>query len=287
MNNISGFSSTTRITGLMGLDTDSLVQQLMQAERIPLDSLYQKRTLVEWKRDAYREVINRLRGLKSTFFDIVNRSSYILSASAIKVLSARTGSNTYLEVSANADAQIGTHQVKVIQLATGDTAISRDPVSRSITGKVSENLNLAGKSILVNLDGVSREIALEDYSLNENSENYIVTRLQDSLDKAFGEGKLVVGFESGQLTIGTTGGATRVTVDKPASGAQSGLEALGLSAGDSNRIKLGDTLENLQDKLNLPLEFNENGEVQFSINGKLITASERPTALAVDASMRP
>ena len=277
MNNISGFSSTTRITGLMGLDTDSLVQQLMQAERIPLDSLYQKRTLVEWKRDAYREVINRLRGLKSTFFDIVNRSSYILSASAIKVLSARTGSNTYLEVSANADAQIGTHQVKVIQLATGDTAISRDPVSRSITGKVSENLNLAGKSILVNLDGVSREIALEDYSLNENSENYIVTRLQDSLDKAFGEGKLVVGFESGQLTIGTTGGATRVTVDKPASGAQSGLEALGLSAGDSNRIKLGDTLENLQDKLNLPLEFNENGEVQFSINGKLITAKKTET----------
>jgi flagellar hook-associated protein 2 len=277
MNNISGFSSTTRITGLMGLDTDSLVQQLMQAERIPLDSLYQKRTLVEWKRDAYREVINRLRGLKSTFFDIVNRSSYILSASAIKVLSARTGSNTYLEVSANADAQIGTHQVKVIQLATGDTAISRDPVSRSITGKVSENLNLAGKSILVNLDGVSREIALEDYSLNENSENYIVTRLQDSLDKAFGEGKLVVGFDSGLLTIGTTGGATRVTVDKPASGAQSGLEALGLSAGDSNRIKLGDTLENLQDKLNLPLEFNENGEVQFSINGKLITAKKTET----------
>ena len=193
------------------------------------------------------------------------------------MLSARTGSNTYLEVSANADAQIGTHQVKVIQLATGDTAISRDPVSRSITGKVSENLNLAGKSILVNLDGVSREIALEDYSLNENSENYIVTRLQDSLDKAFGEGKLVVGFDSGLLTIGTTGGATRVTVDKPASGAQSGLEALGLSAGDSNRIKLGDTLENLQDKLNLPLEFNENGEVQFSINGKLITAKKTET----------
>jgi flagellar hook-associated protein 2 len=150
-------------------------------------------------------------------------------------------------------------------------------VSRSITGKVSENLNLAGKSILVNLDGVSREIALEDYSLNENSENYIVTRLQDSLDKAFGEGKLVVGFDSGLLTIGTTGGATRVTVDKPASGAQSGLEALGLSAGDSNRIKLGDTLENLQDKLNLPLEFNENGEVQFSINGKLITAKKTET----------
>ena len=77
INNFSGFSSTTRITGLSGLDTDTMVQELMKAERIPLDKLYQKRTLVEWKRDAYREVINRLRGLKSTFFDIMNRSSYI------------------------------------------------------------------------------------------------------------------------------------------------------------------------------------------------------------------
>ena len=277
MNSISGFTSTLRLTGLSGFDTETIVQELMKAERIPLDSLYQKRTLIEWKRDAYREVINKLRGLKSTFFDIVNRSSYILSANAVKVMTARTSSNKYLDVSAGSGAQAGSYQVKVLQLATGDTAISRAPVSRAITGTVSEDLNLAGKSILVDLDGVSREIALEDYSTDESSDNFIAARLQASLDEAFGAGKLVVGFESGQLTIGTTGGATRVTVGNPASGAESGLEALGLVPGDSNRIRLNDTLEKLQDRLNLPLEFNENGEVQFSINGKLIAAKMSDT----------
>ena len=230
MNNISGFSSTTRITGLSGFDTDSMVRELMQAERIPLDSLYQKRTLVEWKRDAYRDVINRLRGLKSSFFDIVNRSSYILSTNSIKVMAAKTsGDAKYLDVSANSTAQAGNHKVKVIQLATGDTAVSGSPVSRRIAGVVSDQLNLSGKSIMVNLDGVSREIALEDYSLEEGSPDYIATQLQASLDAAFGEGKLTVGFESGKLSIGTSGGATRVTVGNPASGTESGLDALGLN----------------------------------------------------------
>ena len=266
-----------RITGLSGFDTETMVQELMKAERMPLDSLYQKRTLVEWRRDAYREVINRLRGLKSSFFDIVNRSSYILSTNAVKVMSARTGSDKYLDVSASSDAQAGSYHIRVIRVATGDTAVSKDPVSRMITGTVSDDLNLAGKSILVDLDGVSREIALEDYSLDEGSENFIAARLQASLDSAFGAGKLVVGFESGKLTIGTAGGATRVAVGNPDSGAESGLEALGLNPGDSNRINVSDTLEKLQDRLNLPLEFNENGEVRFSINRKLITAKMTDT----------
>lgn len=274
---ITGFSSKTRITGLSGLDTDTMVQELMKAERIPLDRLYQKRTLVEWKRDAYREVINRLRGLKSTFFDIVNRSSYILSTNSVKVMSAKVGSNAYLDVTAVADAQAGSHRVRVLQVATGDKAVSGAPVSRAITGEVSDDLNLSGKSIMVTLDGVSKEIALDNYSLNPADPNYIATQLQDALDKAFGTGKLTVGFESGKLTIGTTGGATRVTVGNPADPEKSGLSALGLKAGDSNRISLNDTLEKLQDKLAEPLQFNENGEVQFSINGKLITAKKTET----------
>lgn len=274
---ITGFSSKTRITGLSGLDTDTMVQELMKAERIPLDRLYQKRTLVEWKRDAYREVINRLRGLKSTFFDIVNRSSYILSTNSVKVMSAKVGSNAYLDVTATADAKAGSHRVRVLQVATGDKAVSGAPVSRAITGEVSDDLNLSGKSIMVTLDGVSKEIALDNYSLNPADPNYIATQLQDALDKAFGTGKLTVGFESGKLTIGTTGGATRATVGNPADPEKSGLSALGLKAGDSNRISLNDTLEKLQDKLAEPLQFNENGEVQFSINGKLITAKKTET----------
>lgn len=273
----SRFSSTTRITGLSGLDTDTIVQELMSAERIPLDKLHQKRTLLEWKQEAYREVISKLSGLKSSYFDITNSSSYILSTNAIKVISATSSSSSYLSVSANSSAQTGIYKVKVIQVATGDTAISKNSVSREITGTVSEDLDLSGKKIKVELDGVSREIMLDNYSLDEESENYIAKKLQKALDEAFGAGKLVVKYASGQLSIGTTGGATKVTVSDPASGAESGLAALGLVSGASNRISLSDTLEKLQEKLNTDLKFDDNGEVQFSINGKLITAKKTDT----------
>ncbi|MFP3681733.1 flagellar cap protein FliD N-terminal domain-containing protein, partial [Pseudomonas sp. SIMBA_041] len=46
-----------RIGGLAsGMDTESIVKKLMDAERIPLNKLKQKKQKDEWKRDSYREM---------------------------------------------------------------------------------------------------------------------------------------------------------------------------------------------------------------------------------------
>ncbi|HOJ12580.1 MAG TPA: flagellar cap protein FliD N-terminal domain-containing protein, partial [Clostridiales bacterium] len=34
-----------------GLDTDKIVSDLMKVERIPLDRLYQRKQIAEWRRD--------------------------------------------------------------------------------------------------------------------------------------------------------------------------------------------------------------------------------------------
>ncbi|MFN3367732.1 MAG: flagellar cap protein FliD N-terminal domain-containing protein, partial [Exiguobacterium mexicanum] len=39
-----------------GIDTESIIKQLMTVERIPVDRLDQKKQLTTWKVDAYREV---------------------------------------------------------------------------------------------------------------------------------------------------------------------------------------------------------------------------------------
>ncbi|WP_454193544.1 flagellar filament capping protein FliD [Paenibacillus sp. Marseille-Q7038] len=50
-----------RISGLAsGIDTDSLVKDLMTAARTPLNTLNQKKQLVEWQRESYREVNSKL-----------------------------------------------------------------------------------------------------------------------------------------------------------------------------------------------------------------------------------
>jgi flagellar hook-associated protein 2 len=49
-----------RISGMVsGMDTEQMVKDLMKAHRVPLDKLFQKKQLEEWKRDSYRD-INKL-----------------------------------------------------------------------------------------------------------------------------------------------------------------------------------------------------------------------------------
>ena len=46
-----------RVGGLAtGMDIEAMVNKLMEAERMPLDRMEQDRTLLTWKRDAFRDV---------------------------------------------------------------------------------------------------------------------------------------------------------------------------------------------------------------------------------------
>lgn len=290
MNRINSFTSQMRMTGFSGLDTESIVADLMRAERIPLDTLRQKRTLVEWKQEAYRNITNLLNGFRSKFFDIVNRSSYMLSSSSIKVMTAASSNSNYVSVSASSSAVAGEIRIKVKQLATADTAVSSAGVTKGITGTIDEDklADLAGKKIFIELDGVSREIILGGSTGEE-----FVQQLRDSLDAAFGKttikdtngqsidvSKFTVGYdqETGQFTINTANGATNVTVygTRGATDELAGLDDLGLKEGQSNRLSLRTPLLNMQDIFD-PSMFDEEGNAEFTINNETFTIKSTDT----------
>ncbi|MCS7459946.1 flagellar filament capping protein FliD [Paenibacillus doosanensis] len=59
-------STSIRMSGLVsGLDTDSIVKNLMKAESAPLNKLLQKKQTEEWQRDQYREMNALLLDLRS------------------------------------------------------------------------------------------------------------------------------------------------------------------------------------------------------------------------------
>lgn len=75
----------TRIGGLAsGMDIDSLVEKLMQAERTPLNKLQQKKQTYEWTRDAYRNVNTKLK----TF------DTYIADNLVLKSLTSKTATSS-------------------------------------------------------------------------------------------------------------------------------------------------------------------------------------------------
>lgn len=283
MNGLSGFTSQMRMTGLSGFDTESTVRELMRAENIPLDILKQKRTVVEWKQEAYRDISTSLMGFKSKFFDIINRSSYMLSANSIKAMAASSSNSSYVTATASSGASAGEHNIKVNQLATASSLSNAERISKGITGSITvdhgETLSdklaqLEGKSIFVQLDGVSKQITLGGSTAEE-----FKSQLQDSLDQAFGKvdgdmSKFDITIsnsnESGfEFSINTNAesGATMVSVygTGHAVDNMAGLDNLGLTAGQSNRLDLNGSLDQL---FGQALEFDQDGNASFSINGE-------------------
>ena len=140
------------------------------------------------------------------------------------------------------------------------------------------------------LDGVTREIRMSDYTRLDGEGNIDYEKsmealigdgetdngLQRLVNDAFGEGKIMVSNNSGQLQLSTGNGATQLTTVYGSEGTE-GLKSLGISQGDSNRISTDSTLLGLANKLEGEFNFNEEGNVSFEINGEEFTFSQNDT----------
>jgi flagellar hook-associated protein 2 len=298
MNGIQRFTSQMRMTGFSGLDTEAIVSDLMKIERIPLDTLKQRRMQVEWRQEAYRGITNLLIGFKSKFFDIVNRSSYMLSSNSVKAMSVTSSNSSYVTATATSEAVLGEQSIKITQLASADSLSNSTGISKGITGNVaadeggslSDKLQkLAGKKIFVELDGVSKQITLGGANAAEFKQ-----QLETSLDEAFGrvtiDGTETSKFEvsisdetengfSFSINTKADSGATKVSVYGPSEATEelAGLNDLGLTAGQSNRISLNSPLLNLKDYFSESLVFDEDGNASFSINGETIDIKSTDT----------
>lgn len=70
--------NSIRFSGIAsGMDTDSMVKELMKAQRAPLNKLLQKKQLDEWKRDSYREMNTLLLNLRNLTSDMRLQGTYL------------------------------------------------------------------------------------------------------------------------------------------------------------------------------------------------------------------
>ncbi|WP_422658577.1 flagellar filament capping protein FliD [Paenibacillus sp. EC2-1] len=111
----------TRISGLAsGMDIDSMVKKLMQAESKPLDKLNQQKQLLEWKRENYRETSTKL---VSFLQDKLSKLSLSSSIGAQKA--TVTGNTDAVSATASATAS-GTMEITVKNLATASRMVTAD-----------------------------------------------------------------------------------------------------------------------------------------------------------------
>jgi flagellar hook-associated protein 2 len=275
-----------RLSGLAtGLDTDTIISDLMRAERVPLDKVLQKRQLAEWKRDSYRDITNLLRGLKDQFFDVLKPSSYMLSQTNYKKFTASSTDSTVVTATGGPSASAGSHKIAVTNLATSATVKSSGTVTKTLestdiitTGAGSDVVNAGGKKIKVTLDGVTKEITLGSYT-DISTVGDLALDIQNRIGLEFGTGKVAVGEAGGKLTFTTEGGASKLTFEN--SSTNNGLGYLHITPGSSNRISTSDTIDTLRDKLITAFDYKteEDGtqNVVFTINSKTFTFSKNTT----------
>jgi flagellar hook-associated protein 2 len=281
--------SVLRIGGIAsGLDTEQIVRDLMRIERLKVDRLYQDKQLLEWKKEDFRGVINKVRAFRDTYFDYLNPQTNLISPATLKKRQVSSSDAGIVTATASADAAVGEVTFKVIQSATAARAASQkssdegvlipdgvsvikssEEIASSVT--ITENKNI----LQVTLNGRTKEIAV---SPGNKSLTELCGELQEGLDLAFGENRITVGAQDGRLSFEPAYASDLLTLSSSTAGADGDiLAALNIASGATNRLNLTDTMGAVSDKLkNGTLVFKDES-LTFKINNVDITVKKTDT----------
>ena len=221
----NAFNSRMRLTGMAsGLDTDTLIKQMMAKEQAKLDKVLAKRQIDLWKTDAYREATSTLQSFYKDYFDTLS-SKNLKSANNFASFSATysaTNSTDYIAVTPGANAKIGNYTITEMTMAkaalltsSGNTGVTGGVVGLGINKNFLKDPNGPDDStnwttissannnnvISITFNNVTKKITLPDSSdtLNSlaidttNPQGGYLEQIQSAIDSAFGMGKISVG----------------------------------------------------------------------------------------------
>jgi len=196
-----------RIGGLAsGMDIDTLVEQLMTAERVPLDKINQKKTYTEWQRDDYREMNSLLLDLDNTIFNgVAKQASFIKKTVAISNADALSVKNVNSTIDFSGS-------MKIKELATSATmqSFTASKVTDS-SKKLSEfgiTSNQTIKISAITKDGVMQDDPYELTITKDDTLDSVIAKInKDSGVTAF--------FDSKTQRISITAKNTGAIADGP------------------------------------------------------------------------
>ena len=137
-----------------GLDTETIIQELMRLERQPVVALEAKQRMISDRKAAWNALKSKIESLMAKMRPLLEQQVYTGKA-------ARSAGPTVVTANASANAVPGTYEIEVINLARAHTL-----QSRSFTGSPDDALGFSGRLVL-SIGGVTEEIDIAgDDSLN-------------------------------------------------------------------------------------------------------------------------
>lgn len=132
---------SSRITlGVSGLDTETLINQLMQVERQPLTNLEARQTTLSARRQAWD-------ALKSKLDSLSAQLSSLLSVGGFSQMKASVSDPAVVQANASASAPTGTYEIEVLSLAKSQVVISGSFSASDTALGIAGDVTLNGKTV--------------------------------------------------------------------------------------------------------------------------------------------
>lgn len=253
--------AVNRLTGLVtGMNTDTIVKNMMKAESVKLDRLNQQKQRKLWEQDQFRDVITKIRDFQSSFLDIVKPDTNMRSERFFSKFSSSITSQgaTSTAVSVSGTGNLTTPKTidSIDQLASKDIYKSEAAgVSVIKSGEIDPNFATGGElKFTLSVGNTSRSITLSAAETSTITDSAgLASALNNKIKAAFGN-------NSAYANLVKTDG-TSITFSKPGSevrifsstGFETSLDRLGVTNGASTNdymqktigTKLGLTTEDL------------------------------------------
>lgn len=249
--------SSSRISGLAsGLDTESMIESLMKAERQKVVKIEQELMYANWQQEAYRDVIQSLSDFTKSQFNPSDNSKNILSTANLKMVTM--ASSEYASVITNGDADVGAYKInEIVQTAKASEITSNTSVKSGIQANKDLSLisviEVEGMSFYARLDGEQYEIK---FGQNYTDGSSFVQDMQTQFDDIFGQERINVSLGADNNIQFAATNSTLQIIDDVESDIK--LDYLGLTTGDMSILNLrGSIKEN----------FGSVQDISFKING--------------------
>lgn len=135
-----------------GLDTDTLVKQMMTPYQMRADKVKQEKVLLEYKQNLYRNVASDMKNIYTKYFDIgstANKGTNLILSGNYDTVKFTSTDDSVVSARGLAGAKIGNYQVSVEQKA--------EPSSLTLAGD-----KLKGESFVLEIAGEKLEVSLKD-----------------------------------------------------------------------------------------------------------------------------
>ena len=266
---VNNASSNKGFSGLAsGVDTESMVEQLLSGTQSKIDKQEGLKQQLQWKQEIYRDIISQINSFQTKFFSF-SSSSNLMSDAFFNAMSAISSSSAF-KATATTSASTGSSSMEVRRLATKASITSGSTISGKLDGKLNSaalrklidgqlgtdkdytvKFKVGDKNVSVNL----RDVFVNDSTgtfIDYTDANHTTADrdrlIQEKLTDAFKDTGVKASVSGGTIKLVTEGDG-RKTITVSGDSGKLGLQKLGLTANATSVNKTANKTSTLTGKV--------------------------------------